>query len=160
MMKCPRCNKQVRRFNSTATGAPLWMCTACGWTQDESTKEENQPIAEPPPAWLLLLGWAFCILLIAGPYVALVAVFPRVPLWVHLVYWVGFAMYVAAAAVTEPDFDINEIGVLGLFINNPFTFEDDIARAKLKLAIFLLPGKLVWGTIAGSWRRLRGVGVR
>lgn len=160
MMKCPRCNKPARRFNSTSTGAPLWMCTACGWTQDESTTEENQPIPEPPAAWLLLVGWAFAIVLIVAPYIALVTYFPKLPAWVHIVYWLCAVMYVAAAAVTDPDFDINELGLFGTMIDNPFTYEDDINRAKLKLAIFLIPGKLVWGTITGSWRRLRGIGVR
>lgn len=159
-MKCPRCNKLVRRFNSSSTGAPLWMCTACGWTQDESTKEENQPIPEPPPAWLLLLGWAFSFLLLAGPYVALLTAFPRMPAWAHVVYWICAAMYVAAAAVETPDFDPNEMGLFGTMIDNPFSFEDDINRAKLKLTIFLFPGKIVWATIEGSWRRLRGIGVR
>lgn len=159
-MKCPRCNKSVRRFNSSATSEPVWMCTACGWTQDESTKEEHQPPPEPPSPWLLLLGWAFTIALLAGPYTVLITLRPSLAAWIHVVYWIVAVMYVAMAAVETPDFDADNLGLWGTMIDNPFSIEDDINRTKLYFALILLPGKIVWATIEGTWRRLRGIGVR
>lgn len=154
MRNCPRCNKPTRRFNASSTGAELFICTACGWTQDQSTlAPPEKPL---PPVWVILCGWVFALMLVVGPYVCLLVAFPNMPAWVHGVYWLLMVAYLVFANTSEFDYDETNMGLFGTTINNPFTFEDDLNRMGFALSVLSVPGRIAWGTVECTWRLLRG----
>jgi hypothetical protein len=100
----------------------------------------------------------FSVVLLVGPYVAMVTLLPRWPDWLPLVYGLVMVVYLMGAAAVELEVDRHNLGWAGGLIDNPFSFQDDFERKKLGVMLLLLPGKVVVATLAGTWRALRGLG--
>ncbi len=154
-MHCPKCNRNVRR---TEDVRKLAYCVHCGWRQrSRASAGEAQAATDGGMVVVkLLVAWLFSLALIIGPYVALLIYVPDAPLWIHLVYWVVMFIYLAAAATTSPRVDTSNLGLAGGMIDNPFTWEDDVNRAGLTIAIALIPGKVVAWAIRTTWQTARG----
>src|SRR5690606_36467207 len=105
---------------------------------------------------LMMLGWIFSLALVIVPYVLLVTYLSPLPEWAPWVYGVAVFTYVGMAATVTPTFDTDEMGLLGGLIDNPFTLEDDFNRWSMGLAVVLMPGKIVVGTLAMTWQAVRG----
>ena len=52
-------------------------------------------------------------------------------------------LYLGVCYYFMPEPDMNELGLFGSMIDNPFSYTDDINRAKLWLKIVMLPGNLL-----------------
>jgi len=104
----------------------------------------------------LALGLAFSLALLVGPHLAIVLYVPDYQPWMILTYWMLMATYLMASYCVEVSPDTSNMGLGGTMIDNPFSFEDDYNRAKLKIALFVWPGKVVWWTLGRSWRAIRG----
>jgi hypothetical protein len=103
----------------------------------------------------LALAWIFSLAVLIGPYAALLHAFPALPVWAHVCYWLAMLMYVAFAADHQPDYDESNLGIGGTMIDNPFSFEDDLNRLGLAIAVAMLPGKVIWWSMAMTWRMAR-----
>lgn len=65
------------------------------------------------------------------------------------------AVYVLLAAIVTVNVDHGDLGWFGGLMDNPFSFSDDINRAKLSLQVLLLPGRLMAWSIVSGLRLLR-----
>lgn len=160
-MKCPRCNRPIQRAPDPAGGGVVLFCGACGWGRSSDTADrgfdDEDDAASHAPSWIMiLLGWAGSIAIVVGPYVALLYYMPQVEAWMHYTYWAVMFTYLLSAAALDPQPDMSNLGWGGTMINNPFTYEDNINRKLLGLAMLLLPGKLVAWTLVMTWRRCFG----
>ena len=70
-------------------------------------------------------------------------------------YWWVFAAYVILAAVITPNYDRENMGLFGTFIDNPFSFQDDYNRTMFTLMILLAPGKIVAHTLHYTFVEIR-----
>lgn len=75
--------------------------------------------------------------------------------WLDPWYWVIGGLYLIAAYTFSPQPFSNNYGLFGTFVDNPFSFEDDLNRTLLTLAIVLLPGKAVWHTVGLTYGTIR-----
>ena len=136
----------------------MW-CPKCGWggKQGKSIHEVGEPDepGKPSLVWVIL-GWVYSVCFVAGPYVALLIYLPDVEMWVHYTYWAVMVLWLMAAAALDPSPDMSELGWAGGLINNPFSYEDDINRNKLLLALILIPAKMVIATLSMTWRFVLG----
>ncbi len=157
-MKCPACNASVtcQRID----GGMVMFCSQCGWGKDRaaqvqrdgSTPKAKQ--AKPALIWVLL-GLLFSIAFVVGPYVALLVFAPPMATWVHVTYWLTMGTYLLIAATCAPTPDLSNLGLFGTPIDNPLSFEDDANRWALKMALLLLPGKLVTVSLTALITRFR-----
>lgn len=158
-MKCPACNAKVVR--ESVEGGMVMYCDRCGWGKDRAHAAREQGL-EPeegpgkPPLILIVLGLVFSVGLIVGPYVALTQNFPDLPGWIHLTYWLTMVTYLFFAATVTPSYDTSNMGLFGTTIDNPFSWEDDMNRAGMTMAVLLLPGKAVAWSVRGAYRWVRG----
>ena len=158
-MKCPACNAPVK--TEAVEGGMVMYCGKCGWGRDKAYQAKREGLhAEPPPArpnlMLVLLGAAFSVLLIAGPYVALLQHVSPVEFWMHLTYWCVMVTYLFFAATVTPSYDTSNMGLFGTTIDNPFSWADDMNRWGMTMAVLLLPGKVAAWTARAAWRWVRG----
>lgn len=136
-------------------------CNQCGWGKDRAERAKQEGFAEEAgpgksPLLLVLLGLVFSGLLIVGPYWALLHYVPEVPAWVHLLYWLTMTAYLFFSITVTPSYDTSNMGLFGTTIDNPFSWEDDMNRWGLTLAIAFLPGKAVGWSVQAAVRWMKG----
>lgn len=157
-MKCPSCNAAVTA--EEVDGGVVMYCRKCGWGKDRAyaARREGMPAkagrARPPLA-LVLLGVVFSVLLVIGPYAALLHYVPSVAPWMHLTYWLAMTAYLFFSATVNPSYDTSNMGWFGGMMDNPFTWEDNANRWGLTLSIAFLPGKAVAWSVAGLVAQFR-----
>jgi len=171
MKHCPNCRRKPKQAQDPRTGESVWYCDACGWgiaglSLDSDDDDQPQPYVptfnDPAESSLfsgrvalyLTTGWLFTLALLILPYTLLWNHFDALPAWGHAAYWIAAAIYLAAAETTSPEYDTEEMGIAGTWINNPFSYVDDYNRLMLVFAVLLIPGKIACETIRRSWRIL------
>lgn len=177
-MHCPSCRAELEE-EAIADGTAERFCPACGWGRDRVLQRkiasagglapETPDRRVPAGVWLkLALAWPASVAFVLGPYLAMTHGFPLLAEqqnwgFLHVTsqgmaeklnpyYWIAAAVYVALAALVTPSVDVEDLGLWGTFINNPFSYEDDYNRLMLKIAALLAPGKLIWFTLWGTVR--------
>ena len=167
-MDYPNCNQSINPTEKP-DGSLAFACGHCGWGQDRLVDSGDDAPAELEPVnWGKLAAyWTGALIVVFGPYIALrigvplaIAQAPgledhiamdRVMTMINMHYWWIMALYVTIAALITPSVDRDNMGLGGTWIDNPFSFDDDYNRAMFKLAIFLLPGKVVWIAIRNTY---------
>jgi hypothetical protein len=161
---CPACNKPVTQSPAPGGGVTFF-CTHCGWGGIPSSVTPTK--SERPAIWKVLLLWIVAIVIVVGPYLALMFGIPelmdvgpaafdeaadRILALVRFNYWWVLAIYLFISVVFTPTYDSDRVGFFGGFIDNPFSFEDDWERQKRAWLFMLLPGKTVWVAIVMTKR--------
>ena len=118
------------------------------------------------------LLWPIALLVVFGPYLAIVHGIPWLVQsqgWEFIAatseslaaslnpgYWIVMAIYVVIAGLVTPEYDPENLGLFGSrHIDNPFSMQDDQNRAMRKLSLLLLPGKCVWFAGVGTLQAFR-----
>lgn len=175
-MKCPACGGSNLVATRLAKGGRVFHCGACGWGRERALRGDDESEDPAPPAvvarktWLELpFYWAISAAIVAGPYFLLEWGIPEflqrtAGLDAHSQvaenalaalrewYWICAGVYLALSAAFSPTYDPQETGLFGTWIDNPFSNEDEVNRLLALLAFALAPGKLVWFTVAGTFR--------
>lgn len=163
-MDCPACGKPVAH-RTEADGSLNVVCQHCGWGEGDFGEI---PVASSRPAiWKVGLLWVGAVAVIIGPYFALRFGVPymldvgveglddaasRFISGLNIHYWWVMAAYIFLANVFNPTYDRSKLGWFGGYLDNPFSWEDDIERQKRGLAFILLPGKTVGAAVIFTWR--------
>jgi hypothetical protein len=172
-MDCPRCNRPTTVIDKKADGTQAVVCPQCGWGREraeETTTHARRRLRDVRAGEWLRLGlvWVFALGLVFGPYFGLLWLRDWLEMergWTFLLsaealreglnpaYWIVTAVYLALAGTFAPKADLENLGWMGVpGVNNPFSYEDDVNRRLLMLALVLMPGHLAWAAPAGTWR--------
>ena len=66
-------------------------------------------------------------------------------------YWIFLATYLGLASIFSPKCDTENLGMFGIpWLNNPFTYQDNVNRSLLLIVILLAPGHFFWFTARGT----------
>ena len=121
----------------------------------------------------LLFGWILSAIVIVGPYAALKWGLPwavenhldvgfdteqpvqRLVALVDYNYWWVCLVYIILAGLITPSYDRENMGLFGTFVDNPFSYEDDVNRTMFAVMILLAPGKVVWVTAHTTFVEIR-----
>ena len=105
-------------------------CKRCGWGKDRADQArrhglDSDPGPTEPPLALVLLGLVFSVLLVVGPYGALLHYVQRVEVWMRLLYWLTMTACLFFSMAVPPSYDASNMGLFGTTIEKLFTFADD-----------------------------------
>jgi hypothetical protein len=165
-MDCPQCNNDIEP-SQQKDGSSDFVCPECGWGEDLVEQVfGNTAAALEPVKWGQFIGyWILSVLVIFGPYYFLVYGLPRIqefePMlnfdfqagyisYINANYRWWMLVYLVVAFVLTPRVDTDDLGWGGGLVDNPFSYSDDLNRAKLVLVIILMPGKIVFLSVRNT----------
>lgn len=176
-MRCPSCNKSLKRVDAPGGGEKLWSCPMCNWQEDPEIRdrpvEDNSFDAvkslDELPVPLQILGWVMLFFATVG--VTTVFCFLGEAVCLLAPYWVVFLLYLGYCAITplhNPEHPIGEFNVVyelmirlpvighrrstGLFDFDRYYPSD--RRRRISYILAMLPGKLMVLTIKSAWQRV------
>jgi ribosomal protein L37E len=143
MITCPVCGRRAEISYQTGR----LTCPACGWGTGRPVsvpkRVVRRQVAGMNVASVLLL-W-----IVAGAVIALIA-------WIvfglakaeatrdNILIFAGcMVAYGLVAHFLQPSIDTENLGWAGGLIDNPFRISDNFERGKLRLLIFLFPGRFI-----------------
>lgn len=164
-MDCPACNFPIRE-QKLPDGSVDFSCPKCGWGKGGAAYSRHDEPARPSAGRVAIFILA-ALLVVFGPYLALRIGIPilfdtgsqafaeasdRLIAALNFHYWWIMALYIMLSALISPSYDRENLGWLGGFVDNPFSWQDDWERQKRAWAFFFAPGKAV--VVAGvlTWQ--------
>lgn len=166
-MNCPKCGNLCS--TREGEGPAGFYCKKCGWGKEGlSPAPSDSPLSVGLFIKLGLL-WALSVVIVVGPYLLFLYGIPELVTSItqgHAEmdpekvrdaltprYLWGMAIYLLLGVAFSPRYDPGKLGLFGnVFLDNPFSYEDDFNRTMLALSLLLAPAKIVWATLRSTWR--------